>query len=372
MLEKFVEKLNGVPAYLRDWINTFRGKLTIVCLIGLILLPLANPGPYILGIFATFMIYTIFAASWDFLAGFVGQVSFGQAIFLGIAGYVTAYIMKYISLAFPIYNFQTEQFEWVVIMAQMPWWIALLIGAIIAVLFGLIIGVPALRLKGPYLALGTLAMSLILYNLFLMGQLGILWENTFGTELFGTDGLGQVPPISSNPSIQYLMIFLIMCASILIMTHIVKSNTGTLFKAIRDDETGATASGINTTKYKILAFMISGFFAGIAGGLYALRFSGVNPGLFQPLYSFYAIIIAAIGGLATISGAALGAFIFVFLGEMLRLLGDIPALDVLGGFTEPIFIFSILLIIIIRFAEHGLLQPVLERIQDMWDLLLGR
>ncbi len=368
MLEKFVEKINGVPAYLRDWINTFRGKLTIICLIGLILLPLANPGPYILGIFATFMIYTIFAASWDFLAGFVGQVSFGQAIFLGIAGYVTAYIMKYIPLAY----WDFTSFNWVVLADPMPWWIALLIGAIIAVLFGLIIGVPALRLKGPYLALGTLAMSLILYNLFLMGQLGILWENAFGTELFGTDGLGQVPPISSNSTIQYLMIFLIMCASILVMTHIVKSNTGTLFKAIRDDETGATASGINTTKYKILAFMISGFFAGIAGGLYALRFSGVNPGLFQPLYSFYAIIMAAIGGLATISGAALGAFLFVFLGEILRLLGDIPALDVFGGFTEPIFIFSILLIVIIRFAEHGLLQPVLERIQDVWDLLLGR
>jgi branched-chain amino acid transport system permease protein len=368
LLEKFVEKLNSVPAYLRDWINTFRGKLTIVCLIGLVLLPFANPGPYILGIFATFMIYTIFAASWDFLAGFVGQVSFGQAIFLGIAGYVTAYIMKYIPLAY----WDFTSLNWVVLADPMPWWIALLIGAIIAVFFGLIIGIPALRLKGPYLALGTLAMSLILYNLFLMGQLGILWENAFGTELFGTDGLGQVPPISSNPLIQYLMIFLIMSASLLIMTHIVKTNTGTLFKAIRDDETGATASGINTTKYKVLAFMISGFFAGIAGGLYALRFSGVNPGLFQPLYSFYAIIIAAIGGLATISGAALGAFIFVFLGEILRLLGDIPALDVLEGFTEPIFIFSILLIIIIRFAEHGLLQPVLERIQDTWDLLLGR
>jgi branched-chain amino acid transport system permease protein len=368
LLEKLLEKTKGVPAYLRDWINTFRGKLTIVCLIGLILLPFANPGPYILGIFTTFMIYTIFAASWDFLAGFVGQVSFGHAIFLGIAGYATSYIMKYIPLAY--WDFASS--KWVILMDPMPWWIALLIGAIIAVLFGLIIGVPALRLKGPYLALGTLAMSLILYNIFLMGQLGTLWTDAFGTDLFGTDGIGQVPPISSLPIIQYITIFLIMCVSLLIMTHIVKTNTGTLFKAIRDDETGATASGINTTKYKVLAFMISGFFAGIAGGLYALRFSGVNPGLFQPLYSFYAIIIAALGGLATISGAALGAFIFVFLGEMLRLLGDIPALDVFGGFTEPIFIFSVLLIIIIRFAEHGLLKPFLEWIQDIWDILLGR
>jgi len=239
----------------------------------------------------------------------------------------------------------------------------------------LIVGVPALRLKGPYLALGTLAMSLILYQLFLMGSLGILWEKAFpGTELFGTDGIGQVPPISQVPMVRYFIIFLLMCVTLLILTHIVKSNIGTIFKAIRDDETGAKTSGINTTKYKILAFVISGFFAGIAGSLFALRFSGVNPGAFQPLYSFYAIIIAAVGGIASISGSVLGAFVFVFLGEMLRLLGDNPIIttSTFGGFVEPIFIFSIILIIMIRFAEHGILKPGLERLQDLWDLVLGR
>jgi len=350
-MEKLKAKISDFPAYFRDWFNTFRGKVTIVCLIGLIMLPLGTQNPYIIGIFNTFFIYTIFAASWDFLAGYVGQVSFGHAIFLGVSGYMTAYIIKY--------------FGW-------PWWGALLLGAIIAVLFGIIIGVPALRLKGPYLALGTLSMSLILYQLFLMGSLGTLWEDAFGTELFGTDGLSQVPPISTDIVVQYFAIFIIMCLSMLFLTHIVKSNIGTIFKAIRDDETGTSASGINTTRYKILAFLISGFFAGIAGGLYALRFSGVNPGVFQPLYSFYAIIMAAVGGIATLSGAALGAFIFVFLGEILRLLGDVPQLEVLGGIAEPIFIFSILLILIIRFAEHGLLQPILERLQNLWDILLGR
>jgi len=350
-LEKLNEKISGFPAYFKDWIKTFRGKVTVLCLIGLILLPLANPNPYIMGIFNTFMIYAIFAVSWDFLAGYVGQVSFGHAIFLGVSGYATAYIIKY--------------FAW-------PWWSALLLGAVIAVLFGIIVGVPALRLKGPYLALGTLAMSLILYQLFLMGSLGIMWKNAFGTDLFGTDGLGQVPPISTNVDIQYYAILIIMCLSIAFLTHLVKSNIGTIFRAIRDDETGTSASGINTTKYKILAFLISGFFAGIAGGLYALRFSGVNPGVFQPLYSFYAIIMVAIGGIASLSGAALGAFIFVFLGEILRLLGDIPQLEVLGGFAEPIFIFSILLILIIRFAEHGLLGTLLEKLQSLWDIVLGR
>jgi len=340
IIKKITEFPSNFPSYMRDWISTFRAKVTIICLIGLCLVPLLTQNPYFLGIFTTFMIFTLFAASWDFLAGFVGQVSFGQAVFLGVSGYVTAYLIRYLSF---------------------PWWISLVFGSIIAVLFGLIIGVPALRLKGPYLALGTLAMSMIMYQLFLMGSLATMWENAFGTLLFGAEGVSQIPPISSDTVVEYFATFLIMCVSLLILTHITKSNVGTIFKAIRDDETGTSASGINTTKYKILAFMISGLFAGVAGGLFAMRFRGVNPGVFQPLYSFYAIIIAAMGGLATISGSALGAFIFVFLGEILRETQDLSLL-----------IFSIILILFIRFAEHGLLKPALERIQELWDILLGR
>ncbi|MFX0012583.1 MAG: branched-chain amino acid ABC transporter permease, partial [Candidatus Hermodarchaeota archaeon] len=306
---------------------------------------------YILGIFITFMIYTIFAASWDFLAGIVGQVSFGHAMFMGVSGYITAYFVKYFTL---------------------PWWASLISGAIIAVLFGMIIGVPALRLKGPYLALGTLAMSLILYQLFLMGNMAIWWEAQFGTQLFGAEGVSGVPPITLNPSVEYIITFLIMCAILLFLTHLVKSNLGTIFKAIRDDETGTGASGVSTTKYKIIAFMISSFVAGIAGALFTLHFRGVNPGIFQPLYSFYAIIIAALGGLTTISGAALGAFIFIFLGEVLRYVEDLALGGIVGEFMEPLFIFSVFLILVIRFAEHGILRPALERIKDLWDALLGR
>ena len=89
------------------------------------------------------MIFTIFAASWDFLSGFAGQVSFGQAIFLGIGGYFTAFLFRD---------------------TNTPWWLSILIGAIVAVGFGLIIGIPSLRLKGPYLALGTMVFSLIIFD----------------------------------------------------------------------------------------------------------------------------------------------------------------------------------------------------------------
>jgi len=350
---KLKVKINEIPRYLKDWVHTFRGKLTVILLILMFLLPFGNQSPYVLGIFITFMIYTIFAASWDFLAGIVGQISFGHAMFLGVSGYVTAYFIKYFSL---------------------PWWISLLSGSVIAVLFGLIIGIPALRLKGPYLALGTLAMSLIMYQLFLMGNMAIWWEGLFGTQLFGAEGVSGISKLSPDPLIEYLITFLIMCLSLFVLTHLAKSNLGTIFKAIRDDETGTSASGINTTKYKILAFMISGFFAGVGGALFVMHFRGVNPGIYQPLYSFYAIIIVGLGGLTTLSGSALGAFVFVFINEILRFLKDIPFIEhsPIGPLMEPLFIFSIFLILIIRFAEHGLLQPALERFKELWDIVLGR
>jgi branched-chain amino acid transport system permease protein len=352
--KKLEVKIKGIPGYLKDWVRTFRGQLTVIILVLMILLPLGSQSPYVLGIFITFMIFTIFAASWDFLAGIVGQVSFGHAIFLGVSGYVTAYFIKFFSL---------------------PWWLSLICGALIAVLFGSIIGVPALRLKGPYLALGTLSMSLIMYQLFLMGNMAIWWEETFpGTTLFGSEGVSGIPLLSPDPVVEYLITLFIMCLSLFIRTHLALSNLGTIFKAIRDDETGTSASGINTTRYKILAFMISGFFAGVGGALFAMHFRGVNPGVFQPLYSFYAIIMAALGGLTSLSGAALGAFVFVFVNEILRFLKDIPFIESspLGPLMEPLFIFSIFLILVIRFAEHGLLQPAIERFKELWDIVIGR
>jgi len=350
---KLKVKFKEFPGYLNDWVHTFRGALTVVLLILMFLLPFGNQSPYVLGIFITFMIYTIFAASWDFLAGIVGQVSFGHAMFLGVSGYVTAYLIKYMSL---------------------PWWISLLFGAIIAVIFGLIVGVPALRLKGPYLALGTLSMSLIMYQLFLMGSMAIWWEGLFGTQLFGAEGVSGIPRLSPDPMVEYLITFIIMCLSLFVLTHLAKSNLGTIFKAIRDDETGTSASGINTTKYKIIAFMISSFFAGVGGALFVMHFRGVNPGIYQPLYSFYAIIIAALGGLTTISGSALGAFVFIFINEILKFVKDIPLIEhsPIGPLMEPLFIFSIFLILVIRFAEHGLLQPALERFKEVYDIILGR
>lgn len=331
-------KLKEATYYTRrliSWVRTFKGGLTLVCLIGLLAIPLLTQNPYYLGIFITITIFAIYASSWNFLAGFVGQVSFGHAIFLGMGGYITAYLLRF---------------------HNVPWQISLILGGLTSVVVAFLIGILTLRLKGPYLALGTMALSTFILAIFMNEKLAIATNWIF----FGTPGIDRVPPISKEAVEIFYVYTFIMVVSILVLIYISKSNIGTIFKSIRDDETGAEASGINITKYKVIAFMISGFFAGIAGGLLSMRFRSVTPLLFQPLYSFYPIIMTTIGGLATMGGSALGAFIFFGLNAILIDLWD------------PVFIFSIILILIIRFAEMGLLRPALERLKDLWDIIIGR
>jgi len=337
-------KLSELPRYLKDWAFTFKGGLTLLLLLVLFLFPLLTQNPYFLGIFITAMIFSIFAASWDFLAGYTGQVSFGHAIFFGISAYAVS--------ANLVFN-------------NFSWWSALVIGLIITVGAGFLIGIICLRLKGPYLALGTMVIGLMLMNLFKIGQLkDYLW---------GDMGINGVPPLSRNFTVVYYTILIFMVLSLIILIQITKSNMGTILKSIRDDETSSEASGINITKYKVIAFMISSLFAGLAGAFFAMYNRSVNPLIFQPYYSFIVLIMAALGGIASISGSALGSFTFIFLSEALRGLNELdPTNAIISAISDPAFVFSILLIIMIRFVSQGLLQPALERFKDLWDLLLGR
>lgn len=332
-LKHSIKSIPTAAESLKNRVFTFTGGLTLFCIIGLLLIPVFTSNPFYLGIFIMACIYSIYAASWDFMTGYTGLVSFGHAIFLGLSGYVTSASLRFLGF---------------------NWLNALLFGTIITVAIGVLIAIPCLRLKGPYLALTLLSISTILWALFMMGELSE-W-------LWGSEGISQVYPLSDNPVIEYLVIFIIMILSLGIMKALGNAKFGKILNSIRDDETGAEASGINTSKYKTLSFMISAFFAGIAGGLFAMHNYGVDPGRFQPLYSFYPIIMVAVGGLASITGAALGAFIFVFLNEILIEIAP----------WAPLFVFSIILMLIIRFSERGIMRPAIERLKELWDLLLGK
>ena len=340
MLKKELQsKLTNFPNYFKSWVKTFTGSLTLFCVLSLFILPFLSQNLNFTHVFlrqvTLAMIFSIFAASWDLLTGISGQISFGHAIFFGIAGYICAYLISYQSY---------------------PIWIAIIIGALGAFIFGFIIGIPFLRLKGPYLALGTLAVSLVLLKLFLMGSLSDIF--------FGSEGISALPKLSSNPVVEYIILLILMIITFIAIIQISKSKFGTILKSIRDDETGADASGINTTRFKIYAFMLSALFAGIAGSTYALYATSVNPtGNYGVTISFFAILMASLGGLTTITGSALGAFFFIFLEY---------SLIVSGAETYVNLIFAVILILVVRFSEHGILKPILERLKDIWDVLLGR
>ena len=283
----------------------------LFCL-ALLCLPLVTKDPYLLRIVIFSSIFAIFAASWDLLSGFTGQMNFGHALFFGVAAYTSAILNLRLGL---------------------PPWATIPLGALMAVIAGLLVGVPCLRLRGPYLALATLAFPIIL-----MGIIFTIPEIT-GGEL----GVSGIKPLASSRIATYYVCVILMLGLGLLMWKIGDSKTGIIFHAIREDELAVRASGINTTRYKLLAFSLSGFFAGLSGGLYTHFIRIAGPSTLEVSLSFQAIIWAIFGGVVTIYGPIAGVFILYPLMEFLRILPEIRTL-----------IFGLTVIILLLFMPEGL------------------
>jgi branched-chain amino acid transport system permease protein len=330
----------------KSWISSFRGILIIFCLVLVTIVPLLLDRNVFYRVFILAMIYSIYAASWDLLAGITGQVSFGHAAFFGLGGYAVAFLLKF---------------------AQMDWFVALILGSFLSIIFGLIIAIPCLRLKGPYLALGTLAFSSLLAHLFSMSAL----KSVF----FGPSGISAILDfIFLDIRIRFIYILIIMMISVVIMLVISNSKLGMLFKAIRDDEKSTKASGVNVVKYKILAFMISTFFAGLAGGIYVLEQTKVDPNIYGALYSFYPVVMTCLGGIGLISGSVFGAYFYFvaiqILKEIIIMFGPAEFIEIL--ITLPTLIFAALLLILVRFTERGLMEPTIENTKTLYELIIGK
>ena len=233
-----------IAFYLKRLFTIFKGEVLvlpsrialILFILVLLLIPVATYDPYLFRILTLASIFAILAASWDLLSGFTGQMNFGHALFFGVGAYTAALV----NLHFHI-----------------PPWGSIPLGGLAAVLAGLVVGIPCLRLRGTYLALTTLAFPIIL--------LGIVFAipGITGGEL-GVSGLSR---LTGSRVGDYYLTVVLMIGLCTIMWKITNSNTGIIFHAIREDEVAVRASGINTTRYKLLAFSLSGFFAGISGGL---------------------------------------------------------------------------------------------------------
>jgi len=287
----------------------------------LLLMPLLTNDMYILRILAIAAIFSIFAASWDLLSGYVGQISFGHALFFGVAAYTTALLNLRLGWS-PLFTIP--------------------IGAFAAVLVGLLVGIPCLRLKGPYLGLATLAFPILLMGII------FAFPKFFGGEL-GISGITRLASVRLNEYYLAVILMLVLC---FIMWKITDSKIGIIFHAIREDEIAVRASGINTVKYKLYAFCLSGFFAGIAGGLYThfLRIAG--PSMLAVLMSFQAIIWTIFGGIVTIYGAIAGVFILY------------PTLEILRAAAQyRMLIFALIVLIVLRFMPEGITTFVRDKLE---------
>ncbi|MGB9628252.1 MAG: ABC transporter permease subunit [Thermodesulfobacteriota bacterium] len=295
--------------------------VTALFFILLLLLPLFTKDPYLLRIFTLTSIFALLAASWDLLSGFTGQMNFGHALFFGVGAYGAALLNKHIGI---------------------PPWGTIPLGALGAVLSGLIIGIPCLRLRGTYLALTTLAFPIIL-----MGVVFALPRLT-GGEL----GISGISRLSGSRVTDYYIAIIVMLGLCTIMWKITDSNMGIIFHAIREDELAVRASGINTTRYKLLAFSLSGFFAGIAGGLYAHFMRIAGPSTLEVSMSFQVVIWAIFGGIVTIYGPVGAVFVLFPLLELLRFWQEFRML-----------MFACIVLFILLYMPDGLFRWLRDKIE---------
>jgi len=286
-----------------------------------LVLPLITEDAYLLRIFTLTSIFAILAASWDLLSGFTGQMNFGHALFFGVGAYGAALLNLHLHI---------------------PPWGSIPLGALGAVLAGLVIGIPCLRLRGTYLALTTLAFPVIL-----MGLVFALPDLT-GGEL----GISGIARLAGSRVATYYIVVVLMLGLCTIMWKITDSDTGIIFHAIREDELAVRAAGINTTRYKLLAFSLSGFFAGVSGGLYAHFMRIAGPSTLEVSMSFTVVIWAIFGGIVTIYGPVGAVFVLFPLLELLRIWQELR-----------ILMFAVVVLLILLYMPDGLFPWLRDKVE---------
>jgi branched-chain amino acid transport system permease protein len=278
--------------------------------------------PYFTRILMLSGIAITLAVSLNLINGFTGQFSIGHAGFMAVGAYSSAYFsVNYGVRIVEVLGGGT--LGWVASLL-----VATLVGALFAGLAGLVVGVPSLRLKGDYLAIVTLG----------FGQIIVVFLNNIDA-VGGARGYSGIPIVKS-----FFWIFLVAILTIVIVYNIVNSAFGRALISIREDELAAEAMGVNTTRYKVAAFVISSAMAG-AGGVLLAHFDGyLNPKSFEFIKSFEILIMIILGGLGSIVGSVLGAIVLTILPEALR------------GFAEyRMVIYSLLLIVLMITRPQGLL-----------------
>ncbi len=309
----------------------------------LLILPLTGLSSYYLRMLISANILAIFAASWDLLVGRTGQISLGHAIFYGMGGYSTAILFKYF---------------------QLPIWITIPLSLVIGTLVALLIGYPCLRVKGPYLALVTMAFPIILSGIVKWSPLIPIFGGEYGIR--GLPAFFPFLPILQQRMAEYYLVLILLFVSSVILYKIANSKTGIVLVSILDDEVASKASGINVTKYKLIAIAISGLFGSLAGCLEAHLIKVANPPMFGLTLSFTPIIVTFLGGIGTIYGPLIGAYIYYILDQYI-LTVLVPKLVTVPPWFDyaKLLIFSAIVLILVIKWPRGSARYATDKLEDL-------
>lgn len=299
---------------------------------------------YISGIIMLVMINIILATSLNMVSGFLGQIALGHAGFMSIGAYSAALFVKFMQ--------EKQGLTLVDKASKSPtaegyamFLLSLVIGGLLAAAFGLLVGIPALRLKGDYLAIITLGFGEII-------RVVIEFFDFTG----GAQGLKKIPRLSTLP-----VVFWIMILTVAVFFTFGRSRHGRAIGAIREDDIASEAAGINNTHYKVMVFVLAAFFAGVAGAIYAQHLTVLGAKSFDFNKSIDILVIVVLGGLGSITGSILSAVGLTILPEVLRSFADYRML-----------IYSIVLILVMIFKPSGLLGRTEFSLTNTVERLLGK
>lgn len=321
--------------------ETIYTLFALIILAILVYLAQNNLDEYKLRILNLSAIYVTLGVSLNLIFGFTGQFSLGHAGFVAIGAYVTTLLVLpswYKEMIFII-----KPLIWPFTVIKAPFLAALIISGLFAALAALLIGLPVLRLKGDYLGIATLGFAEIIRII----------ANNIPQVTNGALGIKGIPGFTNLYWTVGVAVF-----TIYIVKGLISSSYGRALMAIRENEIAAEAIGVNLTYHKVMSFTISAFFAGIAGGLFACLISTIDPKAFMFTMSYNILLVVVLGGMGSITGTVLAAFLYNFFLEYLR---PVEAGFSLGPLTIPeipglrMVTFSILLLVIILFRQKGLL-----------------
>lgn len=285
--------------------------------------------PYAKHVIFVALVYSTVTLSLNFVSGYMGQVSLGHAAFFGLGGYVSALLTQVYQISF---------------------WPAFLVAGLAAAVVGIVLGAPALRVRGPFLVVVTYGCGevfrIVALNLSITGGpagLPGLVSPAIGTLSFSDVG------VSGKEA--YILFALVLALGVaFFISRVENSRIGHALAAIREDEIAASAMGINTAYYKLLAFALGAWFAGMAGSLFAHYLSFVSPDMLSSNESIMMLTMVVVGGARSIAGSFIGAFLLTVIPEALRYLKDI-----LGLSYDPwLVLFGLLLMVMMRVRPQGL------------------